>query len=32
MNEILTAAIVSFVLTLLGLGLGFVFLKVQTNT
>jgi hypothetical protein len=32
MEEIINAAISCFVLTLLGLGLGFVFLQVQANT
>jgi hypothetical protein len=32
MSEILTTAIISFVITLFGLGLGFVFLQVQANS
>jgi hypothetical protein len=32
MGEILTVAAICFVITLLGLGLGFVFLQVQANT
>jgi hypothetical protein len=32
MEEIINTALSSFILTLLGLGLGFVFLQVQANT
>jgi hypothetical protein len=32
MGEIVTVATTCFVITLLGLGLGFVFLQVQANT
>jgi hypothetical protein len=32
MEEIINAAISCFILTLFGLGLGFVFLQVQANT
>ena len=32
MSEIVTIAICCFVITLLGLGLGFIFLQVQANT
>jgi len=32
MEEIITAAISCFILTLIGLGLGFIFLQVQANT
>jgi TM2 domain-containing membrane protein YozV len=32
MGEIVTVATICFVITLLGLGLGFIFLQVQANT
>jgi hypothetical protein len=32
MGEIVTTAVICFVITLLGLGIGFVFLQVQVNT
>jgi hypothetical protein len=32
MNEILSVAVICFIITLLGLGLGFIFLQVQANT
>jgi len=32
MDEIINVALTCFVLTLVGLGLGFVFLQVQANT
>jgi hypothetical protein len=32
MGEIVTTAVCCFVITLVGLGLGFVFLQVQANT
>lgn len=32
MGEIVNTAVICFVITLLGLGLGFVFLQVQANT
>jgi hypothetical protein len=32
MGEIVTVAAICFIITLLGLGLGFVFLQVQANT
>jgi len=32
MGEIITVAATCFVITLLGLGLGFIFLQVQANT
>jgi hypothetical protein len=32
MGEILTTAIICFVITLFGLALGFVFLQIQANT